>query len=334
MCRYESFSISLDRRERGTGIDFISHAHSDHTAAAKSTKRAILSAATAGLIKAAYGIDMDGRQLNAVRGVKLLSAGHVLGSRQLVVENGADNGKTIYSGDFQMDGSRAAERIEVENADTLIVDSTYPQRGLRFEDRSEAEEKITRWAKEQLKSGIVLFKAYPIGKAQELIRILNEEGICPVVSKKISAVNAAYKKYGMDLQYTSAFDGVDHEPAIRGTFVGITEKGVDSLKPVLMRVHGKKVFTAVATGFAKLYKFNTDAQFVLSDHADSKQRLEYIDGVSPKRIFTYGKDAVELASNLSREGYPASAYGGKAVSCRLMVEEEDFVQQISKNRPT
>ncbi len=330
MYTLQDFRISLDRKEAGSDIDFISHAHSDHVAAAKSTKNAIMSDATADLIKAAYGIGIDGKQLNITKGLKLLNAGHILGSKQLVVEDGGDDGRVVYSGDFQVSESRAAERIEIENADTLVLDSTYPQNGIKFDDRDIVERKILDWTKEKLEKGIVIFKAYSIGKAQELIKIFNGEGICPVVSKKVSHVNRVYKKYGVDLQYVSAFEDADHEPAIKGTFVGITEKSIDKLKPKLGLVHDKKVFTAVATGFASIYRFNSDAQFDLSDHADFRQRLEYIEGVSPKRIFTYGKDARELANNLSRAGYQANVYEAKSVLCKRLVEETIELSKTTK----
>jgi Cft2 family RNA processing exonuclease len=326
MYGYGDFSISLDRRIKNAEIDFISHAHSDHISAAKSSKNALLSSATMELINAAYGINVSGRRTEGIEGVRLISAGHILGSRQLVIEGNDGMGKAIYSGDFQMEASRAAERIEIESADTLIIDSTYPQRELSFEDKSDVENNMVRWAREKLEKGIVLFNAYAIGKAQELIKVFNEYGIEPVVSKKISYVNRVYTRHGVDLKYVSAFGGTDHEPAIRGTFVGITEKSPDKLKPVLESVHRKRVFTAVATGFAKIYTFNTDAQFGLSDHADFRQRLEYIEGVSPKRIFTYGRDAVELASVLSKNGYDSKVYTGKTLGCRLLVEDSESIQ--------
>lgn len=325
MYTLQDFRISLDRKEAESDIDFISHAHSDHVAAAKNTKNAILSDATADLIKAAYGIGVDGRQLNITKGLKLLNAGHILGSKQLVVEDGGDYGRVVYSGDFQVDESRAAEKIEIENADTLILDSTYPQRGIKFDDKNSVETEMFRWTREHLKEGIVLFSAYSVGKAQELISIFNEYGIEPVVSKKISMVNSVYKKHGSDLEYFSAFEGTDHEDKIRDTFVGITEKNIEKLKPMLEKVHGRRVFSAVATGFAKMYRFGTDAQFCLSDHADFRQRLEYIDGVSPKYILTYGREAKELANNLSREGYNAEVYTEKRVSCKLLVEEGEYI---------
>ena len=69
----------------------------------------------------------------------------------------------------------------------------------------------------------------------------------------------------------------------------------------------KKVFTAVATGFAKMMKFQTDVQFALSDHADFSQALEYASQSSPKIIYTYGSSAATMAKNLKAHGYNASA---------------------------
>ena len=70
--------------------------------------------------------------------------------------------------------------------------------------------------------------------------------------------------------------------------------------------YGKAVFTAVATGFAKIMRFGTDAQFALSDHADFYQAVEYIDKVCPEKIYTVGKGRKTFAQNLANEGYNAS----------------------------
>lgn len=327
MYGYGDFSISLDRRIKNAEIDFISHAHSDHISAAKSSKNALLSSATMELINAAYGINVSSRRTEGIEGVRLISAGHILGSRQLVIEGNDGTGKTIYSGDFQMDKSSVSEPIEIEGAETLIIDSTYPHYGLRFDEREVIENKIARWTVRKMEEGIVLFGAYAIGKAQELISILNRYGVRPVVSKKISRVNEVYKRHGIRLEYFSAFDGADHESAVRGNFVGITEKRISILKPILKRIHGKEVFSAVATGFSKLYNLGADAQFDLSDHADFYQRIEYIERVAPRRIFTYGSNAKVLAANLVKAGYKASEYKERYVPVRLPLE-------VSTSTPT
>ncbi|EQD56253.1 hypothetical protein B2A_05350, partial [mine drainage metagenome] len=75
--------------------------------------------------------------------------------------------------------------------------------------------------------------------------------------------------------------------------------------------HKKRVYTATATGFAKSFRFNVDAQFCLSDHADFKQSIEYIDAVSPKKVYTYGGNREVFARNLCKMGYEAEAYTEK-----------------------
>ena len=67
-----------------------------------------------------------------------------------------------------------------------------------------------------------------------------------------------------------------------------------------------KVFTATASGFAKSMRFNTDVQFTLSDHADFKQAIEYINRVEPKVIYTCGSSSEVFARNL--RAYSKNAY--------------------------
>ena len=67
----------------------------------------------------------------------------------------------------------------------------------------------------------------------------------------------------------------------------------------------RRIFTAVATGFAMTQRFNTDVQFALSDHADFKQAIDYIEQCCPKRIYTRGQGCDIFAKNLKSEGYDA-----------------------------
>jgi Cft2 family RNA processing exonuclease len=61
----------------------------------------------------------------------------------------------------------------------------------------------------------------------------------------------------------------------------------------------------VASGWAKIFKFDTDVQFNLSDHADFSQALEYINACAPKIVFTFGSNARLFAKNLVLRGYDA-----------------------------
>ena len=302
--------ISLDKREKGSDIDFVSHAHTDHMAAVRSTKHILASDETIDLISSIHGIDLSDRKAVTDGKVKMLDSGHILGSKQLVVDDEVSGKSITYSGVFQMLPQRASNLIEIDNTDILIIDSTYPDPARRFPDKAEVESLIQKWTESMLKKGIVLFGAFATGKAQELIKILNEINVLPVVSKKISQVNKAYGRAGYDLDYCSAYDNnPEYETVIRGNFVGITEKHpLYDLKELMHSAHSKDVFTAVATGMVNRTPFDAEARFVLSDHADFYQSTEYIDATEAKKVLTYGPNAKLFASNLSKHGYDAEPF--------------------------
>jgi putative mRNA 3-end processing factor len=306
MIRSGEFAISLDRRESGSHLDFISHAHSDHVAAAKKSEYPLASSETLELMREAYGYNVDKCKMHQGRDVpkfSMIDAGHMLGSKQLVVDTDL-YGRVVYTGDFQMQKSRVAKPIEIKSCDTVIIDSTYPNSGVKFDPREEVEYAMQKWTSKKLEYGIVLFSAYAMGKAQEIIAILNEAGISPLVSDKISRISEVYKSYGMGLDYTR----IAPDLADQGNFAMITEKPLALTASNLSASYGRRVFTAVATGFAKSVVFNTDVQFPISDHADFFQSLEYISGSGAKKVLTYGKQSDIFAENLRKEGIDADPF--------------------------
>ncbi len=308
------YSISLDCGEQDTNVNFVSHAHSDHTSGLRKGRKVIASEITKDLIECRHPrkkIELAEKP----KCLKLLNAGHILGSNQLYVSSDELGASIIYSGDYQMDRSAVAEPIETRHADILIIDSTYPEKDVVFGERSEITSSIQKYSSEKIKEGIVLFGAYALGKSQELIKIANEIGIAPVVDEKVCRINEVYAKHGKVLDYVSGGkDENELESMLRGNFLGITS--VYNLKDVaysLSNTYRKKVFTAVATGFARMLDMGSDAQFPLSDHADFRQAIEYIEACGPKTIYTRGngESAALFAKNLSSEGYRAKVFSGK-----------------------
>jgi len=240
----------------------------------------------------------------------------MLGSRQLCLNDTISGKRITYTGDFQVVKSKTAMPIDIQSTDVLIMDSTYENPNIRFDDKYETETLIQDWTNKMLSKGIVLFSAYAMGKAQELIAVLNEAGIRPVVSKKISSICAIYRDCGIGLDYSSAYDeNSNYGDMIRDNFVGITEtRDLNMLKACVHFAHSKNVFTAMATGFAKLFRFNTDVQFPLSDHADFQQSIQYAEDTGAKEILTYGQNADLFARNLSREGYNAMPFSNSTFS--------------------
>ncbi len=301
--RMGRYSIALDRHDRSANVNFVSHAHSDHTAGLRRGSGAVMSMPTMELL-AVRGKKVAAAEMCNMG--KMLDAGHILGSKQLYVELEDMGTSVLYSGDYQMQKSFAAEGIRTTEADLLVIDSTYPYANVIFDDRDEVAYAMQLYVKRKLESGAaVVFGTYTMGKAQELIKVFNDIGIAPVVDEKIAKLNEVYAKFGIKLDYASSGE---EGYGKQGDALYITSNS--KLTGEAMRISetgGKRVYTAMASGFAKTIKFSTDVQFPLSDHADFRQALEYIERCNPKRIFTVGSNRETMAKNLKAEGLNATA---------------------------
>jgi putative mRNA 3-end processing factor len=297
------YKVALDSSDKSANVNFVSHAHTDHMAGLRKNRKALASEMTKDLIECRSGFTVELAEEPDC--VDLLDAGHIPGSKQLYVENELYGYSVVYSGDYQMSRPLIGEKIKVREADVLIMDSTYPDPKVVFEDRGEVVTAIQHYARMKLDRGIVLFGAHIIGRAQELISILNEVGITPLVDEKICRANSVYRKHGIGLSYRQAdlfADGLGKGE----NFVAIAEQSkLDPLREKLASECPRRVFTAVATGLAKSFRFGTDVQFALSDHADFPQAIEYINACNPKLILTFGQRSDVFAKNLALKGYNA-----------------------------
>ncbi len=313
--RIGGHSIGLDRKDPQANLNFVSHAHSDHTSAVKKGARILCSSVTRELVevRSKYGI-------NAVEKpecVSLLNSGHMLGSRQLYIESEEYGCSVIYTGDYQLQESSTSEPIEIRHADVLMVDSTYPFANVAFDERDEVITAMQHYIRYKERMGCVIFGAYSMGKAQEIISICNDVGIEPVVDRNTARMTEVYNRNGFGLRFVEAEDMANHFDSP----VEIVSMGKLYETKMLASEAGKTAFTAVATGFARFQKFRADVQFTLSDHADFKQTLDYVEQCGPKSIFTYGPNADILAKNLRAYGHDAREFDVRSDLGKMMALE-------------
>lgn len=279
--------ISLD--SAGGDVAFVSHAHSDHLNGVKGKTRLVASDETIALG------NLAGKN-ETLRGVKLLEAGHILGSRQLLVDN--DGERVLYTGDMRTRKSILFPGAEAAQCDRLIIESTYGDPQYRFPDYYEIYSDIEKWVKKNSHCNL-LIGGYALGKSQELIKILNSFGVSPVVDRNIERFNVVYDKFGMKLDRSVV--GTDEaESAMSRPFVGIVEmkRAKRYFAHTMSQAFGRKTLVAVATGWALSYKFDTDAAFALSDHADFYDLLEFVKATGAKKIeFVHG-DGTALQGRL------------------------------------
>lgn len=294
--------IGLDVRDIDANINFVSHAHSDHTSGIRKNSFTLCSEITKDLVevKSKYSLKMAEKPAC----VSLLNSGHMLGSKQLYINSDVHGCSVVYTGDYLLQKSFASEPIEIKQADVLLMDSTYPYANVIFEDRQEVVTSIQRYIKYKEMTGCVVFGTYSSGKAQELIGICNDMGVEPVVDSAIAKMTNVYNKHGFRLKFNES-ETIGN--CFDSSAVIVSMSKLDYVRSAAA-MENKRIFTAVATGFAKMQKFRTDVQFTLSDHADFRQALEYISQARPKIVYTYGSGAMAMAKNLKANGVNAQTF--------------------------
>jgi Cft2 family RNA processing exonuclease len=209
----------------------------------------------------------------------LFSAGHVLGSSQILIEG--EGGRFVYTGDFKLAPSLTAEPPEVKQCDVLLMECTYGRPHYIFPSRGEVARDMIGFARDALDDGAVpVFFAYSLGKAQEAVAVLGGDGVPVTVHGAIHAMCAVYESCGVSLPPYRKYDA-----HFKGDTALIWPPGRRT-RPVAVR--GKPMRTAMLTGWAldrdALYRYGADRGFALSDHADYAALLRYIELAQPKRV--------------------------------------------------
>lgn len=292
---------------------FVSHAHADHFSRHGNV---LCSTVTAQLLHQRFKlpqkrlqpidfgvvIERDGFRM------RILPAGHIVGSGMLHLRRIRDGATLLYTGDFKVRRGRTAEQIQMIQADVLVMETTFGMPHLIFPSPMEVEASVLRFVHDAFADGEppVLF-GYSLGKAQEVIALLTEHEIPVLSHPKVAEMTEVCRAVGLDLP----------EPII---FQGYAEPGHVVIAPpnaikakALRGLKNKR--TAMLSGWAlqqsARYRYRVDEVIPMSDHADYLGLMECVTRVKPKRVLTVHGFAKEFASSLRDKGVDAwSAMGG------------------------
>ncbi len=282
---------------------FISHAHTDHMAR---HEYALCAPPTAALYQARYGrrptLELPYRQPREWGGIRLTTfpAGHCLGSAMLLVEDGPHS--LLYTGDFKLSPSATAEPAELPPAELLIMESTFGDPRYRLPPRAEALAQLYTLVRQALDAGATpVVEAYPLGKSQELTRMLTDAGFAVVQHRSIVPISRVYEAFGVSLGGYAVLSGRPPEGS-----VAIVPPGTPPLAPPRPEVR------LAATGWAMdpgaKYRLGVDHAIALSDHADYDELLAAVARVGPRRVYcTHGP--ASFVDRLRDAGYDAHPLG-------------------------
>ncbi len=289
---------------------FVSHAHFDHLA----THREVLcSAGTARLMRARmpgerlehvlpYG---QTEQLTPDCTVTLHPAGHIFGSAQSLLAH-ETHGTLLYTGDFKLRPGLSAEPCATPPAELLIMETTYGRPHYVFPPTAQVLAGIADFCHETLADGAtpVLF-GYSLGKSQELLSGLAGAGLPVMLHPQTLRLTRVYEELGLTFPAYREFS----DDVMAGHVVICPPQSGGSA--FLKKISPRR--TAVITGWAldagAVYRYQCDAAFPLSDHADFPDLLRFVERVQPKRVLTLHGFAREFAQVLRQRGIEAWAIG-------------------------
>jgi Cft2 family RNA processing exonuclease len=298
----------MDAR-RAKPFAVVSHAHGDHTARHQTY---LATAPTIDCMRVRMGDAVAHRgvalaygevyQHGAVR-IQLFPAGHVLGSAMVRVE--APSGESLlYTGDFKMRAGLAAEPIEIPQADTLIMESTFGRPEFVFPPTEAVQQQIRSFCVDALAAGEVpVLLAYSLGKAQEVLKVLEPCGFSLMAHQTIRALNPVYAKYGFSMPETRPLD-------FRNLEGSVVVMPPTARKQLPKGRHRLAMISGWGQQGSSKHRYGTDTVLPLSDHADYRELLELVDAVAPKKVHTVHGSTGELAADLRRRGVDAWSLSG------------------------
>jgi putative mRNA 3-end processing factor len=290
----------------------ITHGHSDH---ARAGHGAVLAThETIEIMKVRYGADCAGAfepqalgaalTINGVS-VRLVPAGHILGSAQVVLEWAGR--RAVISGDYKRASDPTCAPFELVPCDVFVTEATFALPVFRHEKAlHEAEKLLTSIAAEPERTHLI--GAYNLGKCQRMIRVIRDAGYDQPIylHGAVIALTELYQKLGVELGDLRPVAGTDVK-AMRG---GIVMCPPSALGDRWSRRFGDPV-NAFASGWMRVRgrarQLGVELPLVVSDHVDWPELIATIIETGAEEIWvTHGREDA-LVHYLASHGRKARA---------------------------
>jgi putative mRNA 3-end processing factor len=291
----------------------ITHGHADH---ARAGHGAVLATPeTLAIMAARYGEGFTQDRQAAAYGeatsvngvsVKLVPAGHVLGSAQAIVEKGGT--RMVVSGDYKRRRDPTCALFEPVPCDVFISEATFGLPVFRHpDDRAEIDKLLKSVALFPERAHLV--GAYSLGKAQRIIALIREAGYDrPIfIHGAMKKLCDLYAASGIDLGPLE--DATIAEGGRKRDFAGaVVVAPPSSLADKWSRRFPDPV-ACFASGWMRVRQRakqrGVELPLVISDHADWDELTDTIKEVAPGELWvTHGRDDA-LARWASLEGIKA-----------------------------
>jgi putative mRNA 3-end processing factor len=221
--------------------------------------------------------------------VRLLPAGHILGSAQVVLEHGGT--RVVVSGDYKRRPDPTCAPFEPLPCDVFITEATFGLPVFRHPDAGGEIDKLLR-SLTLFPERCHLVGVYALGKCQRVLALLRARGYGEPVylHGALASCVALYEQLGVALGPVRAVSGVTREE-LRGRIVLAPPSAAN--EPWARRLPDPVV--AMASGWMRVRQRarqrGVELPLVISDHADWDELLGTIRDTSPAEIWvTHGAE--------------------------------------------
>lgn len=304
----------------------ITHGHADHARAGHG--EVLATPQTLSIMALRYGADFTKNQVPLAYGeafiekgvrISMASAGHVLGSAQIIIEyNGV---RLIAAGDYKRKYDPTVAPFEVVPCDIFITEATFGLPVFKQPDPRDEIQKLLE-AKRLFPDRSCFIGAYALGKAQRLIKLLRLAGYNePIyIHGALDKLCRYYEDEGIDLgSLLPATTG--KRAAANQELAGQIVIGPPSALGSSWANRLADPLICFASGWmqvkARARQRGVEVPLIISDHADWDDLLMTINEIDPKEVWiTHGNEEAllyalqkqgRIARALSLIGYEAEA---------------------------
>ncbi len=308
--RTASYTLALDpKRATKSDFSFVSHAHIDHVHSPDGNSQLVASEETVALAKV-RGYNLTGA-VEQVPGIDLVDAGHILGSRAILVED-----SLFYTGDFSIRSRGFLKGSQGVKCDTLIMETTYGSPRYVFTDTEKIVSQVSRLIADCFhKCRPVVLTGYPLGKAQLITHLFkNWEPV--FLHESVFNMNEAHIELGVEIpRHLHCGAGSKQQALLKRRpwiMIAPAASGRSQFIKNLRENYGAIViaFTGWAVDRRYSYVMGVDYAFDLSDHCDFNELVQLAKYCNPSKIYTVHGFAAEFADHLKFLGFDAEPLEG------------------------
>jgi putative mRNA 3-end processing factor len=302
LCEVNDKRVYLDPKNSDvTGINFVSHAHSDHLPSKNGGT--ILASLETNEIASLRGFKME-NHVDSLDGFSLIDSGHILGAKGLLFDD------IFYTGDICTRKRGFLQGAKIPKCKILITECTFGLPEFVFPTIDEIQKQVNELISELYGKGIpVILMGYKLGKAQTITQLFGHwEPL--YFHDSVKEMNSLHQKLGISLK-----DGVGHSEAEKN---GLLEKKPWVMVAPLMSSKNKFIqdmkskYGAVTIGFsgwAQSSRFSfgrrADYSIPMSDHCDFNELVDVVVQSGAEQVYTIHGFVDEFAEHLKKIGITA-----------------------------